>query len=86
MNIKDIVKNQNAHFVFYRDRSLFYETDNGFQFSVPIADAGSATINREEKAILLMRYIRKHIARIENARSAQNAGSVEADPNGDRAQ
>ena len=40
MNIKDIVKNQNAHFVFYRDRSLFYETDKGFQFPVPIDDAG----------------------------------------------
>ena len=73
MNIKEIVKNQNAHFVFYRDQSLFYETDNGFQFSVPISDAGSATINSQEKAILLMRYIRKHIARIESARSAQNA-------------
>ena len=72
MNIKEIVKNQNAHFVFYRDQSLFYETDNGFQFSVPISDAGSATINSQEKAILLMRYIRKHIARIESARSTQN--------------
>lgn len=86
MNIKDIVKNQNAHFVFYRDRSLFYETDDGFQFSVPIADAGSATINREEKAILLMRYIRKHLARIENARSAQSADNAEPDPNEDPAQ
>ncbi len=73
MNIKDIVKDQNAHFVFYRDQSLFYETDNGFQFSVPISDAGSATINREEKAIMLMRYIRKHIARTESARTAQDA-------------
>ena len=75
MNIKEIVKNQNAHFVFYRDQSLFYETDNGFLFSVPISDAGSATINSQEKAILLMRYIRKHIARTESARSAQNANN-----------
>lgn len=73
MNIKEIVKNQNAHFVFYRDQSLFYETDNGFQFSVPISEAGSATINSQEKAILLMRYIRKHIARTETARAAQDA-------------
>ena len=73
MNIREIVKNQNAHFVFYRDQSLFYETDNGFLFSVPISDAGSATINSTEKAILLMRYIRKHIARTESARTAQDA-------------
>ena len=71
MNIKDIVKNQNARFVFYRDRALFYETDNGFQFPVPIDDAGSATLNNEEKAILLMRYIRKHLENTKHAKQAQ---------------
>ncbi len=71
MNIKDIVKGQNAHFVFYRDKALFYETDNGFQFPVPIGDAGSATFNSEEKAILLMRYIRKHLAQTQAAKSEQ---------------
>lgn len=74
MKIKDIVKNQNAHFVFYRDESLFYETDKGFQFPVPVADAGSATFNAEEKAILLMRYIRKHLVKTEAARYAQERG------------
>jgi hypothetical protein len=74
--IKDIVKNQTAHFVFYRDRSLFYQTDNGFQFPIPIEDAGSATFNAEEKAILLMRYIRKHIERTAAAKDAQNQGDV----------
>jgi len=72
MNIKDIVKNQNAHFVFYRDKALFYETDNGFQFPVPLSDAGSATLNKKEKAILLMRYIRKHIENTEKAKKTQN--------------
>ena len=72
MKIRDIVKDQNAHFVFYRDRALFYETDAGFQFPVPIEDAGSATFNQEEKAILLMRYIRKHLKNVEDARDAQN--------------
>ncbi len=72
MNIKDIVKNQNAHFVFYRDECLFYETDNGFQFPVPVGEAGSATFNSEEKAILLMRYIRKHVAKIAAAKTQQN--------------
>lgn len=76
MKIKDIVKGQKAHFVFYRDRALFYETDNGFQFPVPIDDAGSATLNQEEKAILLMRYIRKHLEKTEAARSAQPEGDT----------
>lgn len=76
MNIKDIVKDQKAHFVFYRDRSLFYETDSGFQFPVPIDDAGSATLNREEKAILLMRYIRKHLEQTRAAKKAQNSSDA----------
>ena len=75
MKIKEIVKDQNAHFVFYRDKSLFYETDNGFQFPVPVEDAGSATLNKEEKAILLMRYIRKHMERTQAAREAQDQDS-----------
>ncbi len=75
MQIKDLVKNQKAHFVFYRDRALFYETDNGFQFPVPIDDAGSATLNHEEKAILLMRYIRKHLEKTQQAREDQDQAS-----------
>lgn len=70
--IKDIVKNQRAHFVFYRDGALFYETDGGFQFPIPVEDAGSATFNADEKAILLMRYIRKHLARTDAARQQQD--------------
>ncbi len=73
MQIKDIVKDQNAHFVFFRDQCLFYETDNGFQFPVPVTETGSATFNSEEKAILLMRYIRKHLASTAAARAAQHS-------------
>lgn len=65
-NIKNLEKGQKARFVFFRDGALFYETDNGFRFPVPANDAGSATLRAEEKAILLMRYIRKHVATIEN--------------------
>lgn len=33
MNIKDIVKDQKAHFVFYRDRPLFFmKPTTGFSF------------------------------------------------------
>ena len=50
MNIKVIVKGQKARFVFFRDGALFYQTDNGFRFPVPVDDAGSATLHAEEKA------------------------------------
>ena len=75
-NVKDIVKNQKAHFVFYRDRALFYETDDGLQFPVPVDEAGSATFNAEEKAITLMRYVRKHLENTERARREQHAVAV----------
>ncbi len=67
-DLTTLVKDRTARFVFYRDRALHYETDDGFLFPVPIDDAGSATFNAEEKAILLMRYIRKHLENVEKAR------------------
>jgi len=67
--LKDLVKdNKTVRFVFFRDGALHYETDDGFVFPVPIEDAGSATFHRKERAMLMMRYIRKHLATIETAR------------------
>ena len=57
-----IVNNQKVRFSFYRDGQLWYETECGFRFSVPIEDAGTATFLAEDRAILFMRYIRKQIA------------------------
>lgn len=66
--IKDLVKDQEVHFIFYRDQKLWYSTDSGYEFPVPIDDIGNATFNRNEKAILFMRYIRKHMELEEEAR------------------
>lgn len=61
MNIKDMVKDKQVRFSFYRDKQLFYKTEDGFEFPVPIDDVGNATFLAEDKAILFMRWIRKHI-------------------------
>lgn len=69
MKMIDIVKNQTVRFQYYRDGEMWYETDNGFLFPVPIHDAkeiGNATFMRNDKAILFMRYIRKYKEEIEN--------------------
>ena len=63
-----IVNNQKVKFSFYRDGQLWYETECGFRFSVPIADVGTATFLAEDRAILFMRYIRKQMAELEAAR------------------
>ena len=71
-NIKDMVKdNKKVRFSFYRDGQLFYRTESGFEFPVPIEDIGNATFLAEDKAILFMRYIRKHLKTIDDARAEQ---------------
>ena len=62
MNIKDLVKNNYATFAYYRQKHLYYsvttELDGSYLFPVPIDDLQEATVNIQEKAIHLMRYIR----------------------------
>jgi len=65
-NIKSMVENnRKAKFIRYANGNLIYSTECGFEFPVPIEDLGNATINNEEKALMLMRYIRKHIKEVE---------------------
>ena len=57
----DIVKKE-ASFSFIQDGKAFYEIQVEniiYEFPVPIADVGNGTLNKEEKGILLMRWIRK---------------------------
>jgi hypothetical protein len=68
-----IVNNQRVRFSFYRDGQLWYETECGFRFPVPLAEAGTATFLSEDRAILFMRYIRKHIAELRDARRVQGS-------------
>lgn len=71
MNIKDMVKdNKTVKFIYYFDGSLWYETENGFKFPVPISDIGTATFKAEDRAILFMRYIRKHLDTINRKEEA----------------
>ena len=65
-DIKAMLKNEDGEhrkvrFTHYRSGNLWYETEDGFSFPVPVSDVGEATFMAEDKAILFMRYIRKHI-------------------------
>ena len=70
-NIKELVSdNKKAKFLYYKLSELWYETETGFKFPVPVHDpgeVGDATFHAEEKALLLMRYIRKHLKMLEDA-------------------
>lgn len=72
MTTAEIVKGSaKTNFSFYRDGNLWYETDQGFQFPVPISNVGSATFLAQDKTILFMLYIRKHVEMIEKSRIAE---------------
>jgi hypothetical protein len=68
-SIKEMIKDRKkVRFSFYRDKELWYVTEDGFEFPVPIDEVGNATFLHEDKAILFMRYIRKHIELLDKAR------------------
>lgn len=65
LSIKDMVKDgKKVRFSYYRSGELWYTTEDGFNFPVPISDTGEAAFMNEDKAMLFMRYIRKHMEMI----------------------
>ena len=73
MNIKEMVaEGRKVRFLRYKMGELWYATENGFEFPVPISDCGDGTFLAEDKAILFMRYIRKHLAYLEEAKRAHD--------------
>lgn len=80
-SIKDMVKDgQKVHFQFYRENELWYKTDSGFEFPVPIRDTGTGIFLAEDKAILFMRYIRKHLEYLTKAKEDQQCTPVDKLP------
>lgn len=62
IDIKNMVRDgKKATFVRYRKKELIYTTECGFEFPVPIDDTGDGVFLAEDKAMMLMRYIRKQI-------------------------
>ena len=67
--LKELIRHR-VVFAKYHDGQLWYEVvtpeaagyqDRLFLFPVPISDIGNATFLAEDKGILFMRYIRKHL-------------------------
>lgn len=80
MNIKEMVaEGRKVRFLYYKLGELWYTTETGFEFPVPISDCGDGAFLAEDKAILFMRYIRKHIAYLEEAKRAHDQ-AMKGDP------
>ena len=67
--LKDRIKNKSVKFVHYVHGELWYVCEDGFEFPVPIDYAGTGCFKRDDKAILFMRYIRKHMEFLDKAKS-----------------
>jgi hypothetical protein len=59
-DLKENIKGY-SHFVYYRDKALWYRTATGMVFPVPVADIKDTTFLPMEKSLLLMRWIRKYL-------------------------
>lgn len=71
-SIKEMVSpGRVVRFVKYRKGALWYITETGFEFPVPVEDTGDADFLAEDKAMLFMRYIRKHLDSMAEGRAAQ---------------
>lgn len=67
--IKEIVSDdQKVFFTKYFDGNLYYKSESGFEFTVPIDDIGTATFLAEDRAALFIRYIRKQLQLLEQAK------------------
>ena len=61
ITVSDLVKGKKATFQFYRQGNLMYQTEDGFEFAVPMSDTNDSTFFNEHPAIELMRWIRKQV-------------------------
>lgn len=64
LNLTDIVKNNKVHFDSYRAGFFYYTVtvkENTYRFPIETNDIGQATLLKEDKAIIFMRWIRKAI-------------------------
>lgn len=66
MDLKNMVKDgKKAKFVYFKNEALWYVTEDNFLFPVPVSDIGPDTrFLAEERAMALMKYIRKELVRM----------------------
>jgi hypothetical protein len=66
--IIEMVKDKKVKFICFKDNELIYSTECGFEFPISLEEAKGATFLPEDKATLFMRWIRKHLKVIEDAK------------------
>jgi hypothetical protein len=80
--LKDLVaKGKVVRFVCLMADSLWYESEDGFAFPVPLSETPGATFLAEDKAMMYMRHIRKFLpvaSGLEGGLAKTHAAGVES--------
>jgi hypothetical protein len=67
--LKEMVnQGKKVKFVRYQNNELWYSTECGFEFPISQEDTVGATFVAEDKALLFMRWIKKHVDTINSAK------------------
>jgi hypothetical protein len=69
---KMVGQGKKVNFVRYQQKELWYTTECGFDFPIPLEDTGDANFLKEDKALFFMRWIKKHIDYINQAKKEAN--------------
>ena len=73
VKLLEMVKNKRVFFMYYRAPELWYKTSDGFEFPVPLEDTGTAVFLAEDRAIIFMRWINRHMKNIALAQLEQQS-------------
>ena len=66
MNIEQILqKNESVNFTFFLSGKLWYRTESGFKFPVPIKGSGQSVFLNEDRANRFYPYIKAHALKLE---------------------
>lgn len=60
-NIIESVKNKSVSFEFLTNKYLWYKTETGILFPIPLKECGDASFLKKDKATLFIKYIREQL-------------------------
>lgn len=77
-DIKGMVDNgKQVRFTRFQSGQLWYATECGFEFPVALEDVGETPYPAQDKAMLFLRFIRKHVQMIQASLAEADQPAVE---------
>ena len=71
MSVDQILKNnESVNFMFFMSGKLWYRTESGFKFPVPIRGSGQTVFLNEDRANRFYPYIKAHAEKLSKAKAA----------------